>query len=84
MRRQTSVSESIRPNTARRSRRVWLRQSLAAATGLSVGVTLPRSAWAQPAGADDAVRLAVVGLRTRGRNCWGPFNACPACASPAL
>ena len=66
------------------SRRVWLRQSLAAATGLSVGVTLPRSAWAQPAGANDAVRLAVVGLRTRGAELLGAFQRLPGVRIAAL
>ena len=55
-----------------------------AAGGLSVYGALARPAWAGPIGANDAVRMAVVGVRSKGRHHIEMFKAVPGVRLVAL
>ena len=72
------------------SRRGFLRRSAAVATGLSVGAGLGYSPWLRAAGANDAIRMAIVGVGSRvkaggmGRNEIRHFRAIPGVRVVAL
>ena len=44
------------------TRRSFIKKTLAASTGFGIATTLPRLVWSNPLGANDDVRIAVVGL----------------------
>lgn len=48
-------------------RRDFLKQTAQVAGTAAVAATLPQSAWAAPAGANERIRVAVMGLRGRGK-----------------
>jgi len=57
------------------TRRSFIRQSTTVAAGVSVAAALPSSTWARPAGANDDIRVAVVGLGGQGRYHIKTFKA---------
>ncbi len=52
----------------RTTRRSFIKQSTTVAAGVGVAAALPSSTWARPVGANDDIRIAVVGLGGRGRH----------------
>jgi hypothetical protein len=52
------------------TRRSFIKQSTTVAAGISVAAALPSSAWARPAGANNDIRIAVVGLGGRRVPWW--------------
>jgi len=56
------------------TRRSFIRQSTALAAGLGAAATLPASSWAKVVGANNDIRVAVVGLGGKGRYHAGVFN----------
>jgi len=60
--------------TKRLTRRELIVRSAAGAAGAGVACLLPRQAWSQAAGANNDVRVAVVGLRTRGAQLVDAFR----------
>ena len=57
------------------TRRSFIRQSTTVAAGVGVAATGPLSTWARPIGANDDIRIAVVGLGGQGRYHVRTFNA---------
>ena len=57
------------------TRRSFIRQSTTVAAGVSVASALPSSTWARPAGANNDIRIAVVGLGGQGEYHVKTFNA---------
>lgn len=74
----------------RTTRRAFLRRSAAFSTGLFAGTGIGRAPWLQAAGANDAVRLAIVGVGSRvkaggmGRNEVRHFRGIPGVRIVAL
>jgi predicted dehydrogenase len=66
------------------SRRTLFERARVAAAGLGLGAMSPRSTWARPAGANDAVRVAIVGLRKRGKEHIETFLKLPGVRITAL
>ena len=56
------------------TRRSFIKKSTALTAGLGAATALPSSAWAQPAGANDDIRIAVVGLGGQGQFHVRTFN----------
>jgi len=69
---------------ARLTRREWLGRSLLAAAGAGVAAAWPRPAGGQVVGANEAVRVAVAGLRTRGLQLVDWFRKVPGVRVVAL
>jgi len=59
------------------SRRKFLASATAAAVVAGVGASLPSRVWSKPKGANDAVRLGIVGLGRKGPNLIKNFLALP-------
>jgi hypothetical protein len=57
------------------SRRSFIRQSTTVAAGIGVAATLPSSTWARPVGANNDIRVAIVGLGGKGRDHVKTFKA---------
>jgi len=57
------------------TRRSFIRQSTTIAASVSVAAALPSSTWARPVGANNDIRVAVVGLGGKGRDHVKTFNA---------
>jgi ornithine cyclodeaminase/alanine dehydrogenase-like protein (mu-crystallin family) len=57
------------------TRRSFIRQSTTVAAGVSVAAALSPSTWARPTGANNDIRVAVVGLGGQGRYHVKTFNA---------
>ncbi len=57
------------------TRRSFIRQSTTVAAGVSMAAALPSSTWARPLGANNDIRVAVVGLGGRGRSHVKTFKA---------
>ena len=66
------------------SRRTFVRNSGAALAGAGVLSTLPHSVWAQVAGANDRIRVAVVGVRKKGIEHIKAFRETPGVQVAAL
>ena len=56
------------------TRRSFIKQSTSVAAGISVTAALPSSTWARPVGANNDIRIAVVGLGGQGEYHVKTFN----------
>ena len=66
------------------SRRHFIKSSGAAVAGAGVLSTLPRGVWAQVAGANDRIRVAVVGVRKKDFEHVKAFRELPGVQAAAL
>jgi len=59
------------------TRRDFIKNSLATASGIGITSSLPTTAWSKVLGANDDVRVAVAGLRGKGRSHIEQFRKLP-------
>jgi hypothetical protein len=84
MQTEHSESEPEKHNAVVLSHRSWLRQSVIAAAAFSSTAARPYTLWARSVGANDAVSVAVAGLRLRGAQLIKAFDAIPGVHIAAL
>jgi hypothetical protein len=68
----------------RHSRRTWLKQAVGVSLGWRVAFSLPSPLWAQGAGANSDIRIAVLGTRLRGAQLIAAFKQIPGVRIVAL